>query len=57
MSLSTIHRHRQLYYDAKTHTWTKQNRDEVSESEPEGEAEQYQYVDDLRESSVEGIAK
>ena len=48
VSLSTIHRHRQLYYDTSTHTWTKQKQ--ISDSEDE-------QVNDLvspYESSAEG---
>lgn len=54
VSLSTIHRHRQLYYNASTHTWTKQKQNDViSDSEDEQAVD----VDDPIipcETSVEG---
>lgn len=50
VSLSTIHRHRQLYYDEVTDTWTRSVQDEMhSDSDPD-----LGPVESPYQSSVEG---
>lgn len=54
VSLSTIHRHKQLYYDERSHTWMKSTQDDVfSDSEPDQDPAEV--IDSPFESSIEGI--
>lgn len=53
VSLSTIHRHKQLFYDERTHTWTKSKQDpDVTDSEDDQELDG---LNSSYQSSLEGI--
>ena len=53
VSLSTIHRHKQLYYDDRTHTWTKSARNEEMLSDS-GSEQDYEVWGTHLETSEEG---
>ena len=58
VSLSTIHRHKQLYYDERNHTWMKSTQDDVlsdSDLDPEPDQDLADVIDSPFESSVEGM--
>ena len=55
VSLSTIRRHKQLYYDESSHTWTKaSDRDRVESDSDHSDAD-YEAIERPYESSIEGI--
>ena len=45
VSLSTIHRHKQLYYNARSHTWTKSTGDEVSSDSDQDDGGHDSFID------------
>ena len=56
VSLSTIHRHKQLYYDEKNHIWRKAGQDHDFSDSDDAEVEANQAIDDspYDDSSLEG---
>lgn len=54
VSLSTIHRHKQLFYDERTHTWTKLKEDPGASDSDDQEFD-FDGFNSPYQSSLEGI--